>query len=176
MAALASAKPALGCAVRPARVAARPVLAAQGVSFRRSVAATAAPAVARPVLPALRPRARTVSVVAQAASAPAPAAPAFKWGANMRDLAICVGVAVALWFAPAPAGVSLQAWHLLAVFVGTIVGIITTPLPLGAVAILGLGAAMLTKVLTFPQVSHLLARPPAPQRQFCLLQHAPEHA
>lgn len=38
-----------------------------------------------------------------------------------------------------------------AVFTGTIVGIITTPLPLGAVAILGLGAAMLTKVLTFAE-------------------------
>jgi di/tricarboxylate transporter len=44
------------------------------------------------------------------------------------------------------AGVSLKAWHLLSVFTGTIVGIITTPLPLGAVAMLGLGAAMLTKV------------------------------
>jgi hypothetical protein len=31
------------------------------------------------------------------------------------------------------------------------VGIITTPLPLGAVAVLGLGAAMLTKVLTFAE-------------------------
>ena len=44
---------------------------------------------------------------------------------------------------------ALQAWHLLAVFLGTIVGIITQPLPLGAVAMLGLGAAMLTKTLTF---------------------------
>jgi len=34
---------------------------------------------------------------------------------------------------------------------GTIVGIITTPLPLGAVAVLGLGASMLTKVLTFSE-------------------------
>jgi len=58
---------------------------------------------------------------------------------------------VALWFCPAPAGVSPKAWHLLAVFTGTIVGIITTPLPLGAVAVLGLGAAMLTKVLTFAE-------------------------
>lgn len=44
---------------------------------------------------------------------------------------------------------ALQAWRLLAVFLGTIVGIITQPLPLGAVAMLGLGAAMLTKTLTF---------------------------
>jgi hypothetical protein len=56
-----------------------------------------------------------------------------------------------MWFIPPPAGVSVKAWQLLSVFVGTIVGIITTPLPLGAVAILGLGAAMLTKVLTFAE-------------------------
>ena len=44
-----------------------------------------------------------------------------------------------------------QAWHLLSIFVATIVGIVTQPLPLGAVAMLGLGAAQLTKVLTFSQ-------------------------
>ena len=75
----------------------------------------------------------------------------FKWGADMRNLGIAVGVATALWFIPPPSGVTLQAWHLLAVFIGTIVGIITKPLPLGAVAMLGLGASMLTKTLTFAQ-------------------------
>jgi hypothetical protein len=30
-----------------------------------------------------------------------------------------------IWCIPAPVGVTAQAWHLLAVFVGTIVGIIT---------------------------------------------------
>eukprot|EP00891_Asterochloris_glomerata_P000415 jgi/Astpho2/415/Aster-03465 len=69
----------------------------------------------------------------------------FTWGADMKNLAISVGLATAVWFIPPPAG----AWRLLAVFLGTIVGIITQPLPLGAVAMLGLGAAMLTKTLTF---------------------------
>jgi di/tricarboxylate transporter len=41
--------------------------------------------------------------------------------------------------------------NLLAIFAGTIVGIITTPLPLGAVAVLGLGVSMLTKTLTFAE-------------------------
>ncbi|KAK9908923.1 hypothetical protein WJX75_004723 [Coccomyxa subellipsoidea] len=67
----------------------------------------------------------------------------------MKNLGICVAVAVAVWFCPPPTGVTTQAWHLLAIFLGTIVGIITQPLPLGAVAMLGLGATMLTKVLTF---------------------------
>jgi anion transporter len=60
-----------------------------------------------------------------------------------------VGVSAAVWFCPAPAGVTAQAWHLLAIFLGTIAGIITQPLPLGAVAMLGLGASMMTGVLTF---------------------------
>lgn len=69
----------------------------------------------------------------------------------MKTLSLAVAIGTAIWFCPAPAGVTIQAWHLLAVFVGTIVSIITTPLPLGAVAFLGLGAAMLTKTLTFAQ-------------------------
>lgn len=86
-----------------------------------------------------------------AASAPAPAQKEFKWGADMKTLGLAVGIGALIWFLPSPAGVTQQAWHLLAVFVGTIVAIITTPLPLGAVAFLGLGASMLTKTLTFPQ-------------------------
>lgn len=67
----------------------------------------------------------------------------------MKNLGISVGLAVVIWFIPAPSGVTLPAWHLLAIFLGTIVGIITKPLPLGAVAMMGLGATMLTKTLTF---------------------------
>lgn len=85
-------------------------------------------------------------VVSAAASAP-PAE--FRWGADMKNLGVSVGLAVAIWFIPPPTGVTLPAWHLLAIFLGTIVGIITKPLPLGAVAMMGLGATMLTKTLTF---------------------------
>lgn len=100
--------------------------------------------------PTERRSALRVSASASAAISPsAPAEPPFKWGADMKNLGICVAVAVVVWFCPPPAGVTLQAWHLLAIFLGTIVGIITQPLPLGAVAMLGLGASMLTKVLPF---------------------------
>lgn len=94
----------------------------------------------------------SVSASASAAVSTSPSAPAeppFKWGADMKNLGICVAVATTVWFLPPPAGVTVQAWHLLAIFLGTIVGIITQPLPLGAVAMLGLGASMMTKVLTF---------------------------
>ena len=68
----------------------------------------------------------------------------------MKNLGISVAVGAAVWLLPTPAGVTTQAWHLLALFLATIVGIITKPLPLGAVAMLGLGATMLTGTLTFP--------------------------
>eukprot|EP00879_Flechtneria_rotunda_P022700 GHRR01023974.1.p1 GENE.GHRR01023974.1~~GHRR01023974.1.p1 ORF type:complete len:386 (+),score=103.40 GHRR01023974.1:93-1250(+) len=107
------------------------------------------------VVPAVpRTAQRTPLQVVNAAAGAAPAAPAqkpFKWGADMKNLGICIGVGVAIALCPAPAGVAPKAWNLLAIFAGTIVGIITTPLPLGAVAVLGLGATMLTKTLTFTE-------------------------
>lgn len=78
-----------------------------------------------------------------------PQPPGIKWGADLKKLGICVGLGTALWFVPPPAGVTLPAWHLLSIFLATIAGIITTPLPLGAVAMLGLGASMMTGTLTF---------------------------
>jgi len=40
-------------------------------------------------------------------------------------------VGIALWVFPPPEGVDIRAWHLLAIFVTTIVGIITNPYPMG---------------------------------------------
>lgn len=75
--------------------------------------------------------------------------PGIQWGADLKMLAVCLVIGVGLWFCPPPNGVTSQAWHLLAIFMATIVGIITTPLPLGAVALIALGIAMLTNVLSF---------------------------
>lgn len=69
----------------------------------------------------------------------------------MKNLGISVALAAIVWLIPPPSGVTLKAWHLLAIFLGTIVGIITKPLPLGAVAMMGLAATMLTQTLTFAQ-------------------------
>ena len=94
-------------------------------------------------------------VVAAAAAAASPEAKApapVPWkGATMKPLVFSVLVASIVWLLPSPVGVAVKAWHLLAIFLGTVVGIITTPLPLGAVAILGLGACMATGTLTFAQ-------------------------
>jgi DASS family divalent anion:Na+ symporter len=57
-------------------------------------------------------------------------------------------VAVIIWFLPPPAGVAIKAWHLLAIFAATIVGLILQPLPMGAVVIIGTMATALTGILT----------------------------
>ena len=90
---------------------------------------------------------RKVAARAAAASGEKP----FVWGANMKNLSMAIGLGVLVYFSPHPAGITDQAWHLLAVFLGTIVGIITKPVPLGAVAVFGLGAAVVTNTLTFAQ-------------------------
>lgn len=59
-------------------------------------------------------------------------------------------VAVAIWFLPPPAGVAIQAWHLLAIFAATIAGLILQPLPMGAVVIIGTMATALTGTLPPP--------------------------
>ena len=58
---------------------------------------------------------------------------------------------VIVWFIPPPAGVDPRAWHLFAIFVATIVGIIAKPLPMGAVALLGILATALTGTLRIEQ-------------------------
>lgn len=91
------------------------------------------------------------SASAGAAVAPAPEQkPLQPWqGAAIKPLIASIATGLILWFVPVPSGVSKNAWQLLAIFLATIVGIISQPLPLGAVALLGLGASVLTKTLTF---------------------------
>jgi DASS family divalent anion:Na+ symporter len=59
---------------------------------------------------------------------------------------VCAPIAILL-LAP-PAGVTPQGWRLLAIFVGTILGLILQPLPMGAMALLGIAAAASTGALT----------------------------
>jgi DASS family divalent anion:Na+ symporter len=60
-------------------------------------------------------------------------------------------LAVVIWLIPPPSGVQPRAWHLLAIFVATIVGIITKPLPMGAIALFGIAATALTRTLSINQ-------------------------
>ncbi|KAL3850120.1 hypothetical protein ACJIZ3_012002 [Penstemon smallii] len=94
---------------------------------------------------------RDLITVPSASAAPAvsPPPPQPWQGASIKPLLASLATGVILWFIPAPDGVSRIAWQLLSIFLATIVGIITQPLPLGAVALMGLGACVLTKTLTF---------------------------
>ena len=60
-------------------------------------------------------------------------------------------LAVVIWFVPAPPGVEPAGMHLLAIFIATIVGIILKPLPMGAVALVGIAATAMTKTLAIEQ-------------------------
>ncbi len=58
---------------------------------------------------------------------------------------------ISLWLMPTPEGLSAQAWHLLILFLATILGVIFKPLPLAAWCLLSLCACIFTKTLTLEQ-------------------------
>jgi divalent anion:Na+ symporter, DASS family len=64
-------------------------------------------------------------------------------------LVVCVGLLI--WALPRPDAVDPRAWRLLAIFVATVVGIIARPLPMGAIAIAGIAAALGTRTLTITE-------------------------
>ena len=61
--------------------------------------------------------------------------------------AIVVILGLLIWLAPSPEGVTPRAWHLFAIFVATIVGLMLEPVPMGAVALCGIAAVTLTGTL-----------------------------
>ncbi|QSX34223.1 anion permease [Shewanella avicenniae] len=61
---------------------------------------------------------------------------------------VILAVGCGIWFTPVPTGVDPNAWHLLAVFVATVLGLILEPIPMGAVAICGIAATAVTGTLT----------------------------
>lgn len=67
-------------------------------------------------------------------------------GKSIKTL-IVVATGVIIWYLPPPAGVHLEAWRLLAIFAATIVGFISQPLPIGAIAFLSLVISTLSGVM-----------------------------
>jgi len=82
-----------------------------------------------------------------ATTPPVPARTGVLW-----KLLVPVAIGVVLWFLPPPEGLPPKAWQMFAIFVATIAGIITAPLPMSAVAIVGATAAALTGVIGFDDV------------------------
>lgn len=56
-----------------------------------------------------------------------------------------------IWLIPPPDDLQIQAWHLFAIFVATIIGLIIKPIPMGSMAILALTAIIVTKTLTLDE-------------------------
>ena len=68
-------------------------------------------------------------------------------GSRIKRGLIVVIIGIIIWYLPVPAGVKKEAWQLLAIFVATIFGLILTPLPMGAVVIIGVMMTTLTGTL-----------------------------
>jgi divalent anion:Na+ symporter, DASS family len=75
--------------------------------------------------------------------APSPSRPLPVWAC----WAIVLGAGLLVLAAPVPAGIERQSWHLLAIFVSTMLGLIVQPLPGGAMVLLGVTATMVFRVL-----------------------------
>lgn len=69
---------------------------------------------------------------------------------GMRKLMAAIApilVLAVIWFWPTPIGLQVQAWRMLAIFAGTIVGLLFQPLPPGPLMFLALAFSIVTKVL-----------------------------
>ena len=70
---------------------------------------------------------------------------------HIIPLIICLVLGLAGWYCPHPAEISTQGWHLLVIFVVTILSLIIKPLPMGACALISLMIAVSTHVITMKQ-------------------------
>ncbi|MGL0822769.1 anion permease [Vibrio vulnificus] len=78
--------------------------------------------------------------------------------ANLKLLSLFVLGSV-LWVLPVPDGLTEQAWQMMVIFVTTVLSLILAPLPLGAMALLGLTAATLLGVLPIKTALNGFAHP-----------------
>ncbi len=62
-------------------------------------------------------------------------------------LLITLAIGLIIWFIPEPEGVKPEAWHLLAIFLATIVGIILKAAPMGTMSMIAIALVALTGVL-----------------------------
>ena len=68
--------------------------------------------------------------------------------ANLKKLIGVLIVGAIIWFIPAPMNIKPVAWHLFAVFAATILGFILQPMPIGAIAFLGVTIGAFTNVVS----------------------------
>src|SRR6266403_2076253 len=69
---------------------------------------------------------------------------------SLRSLlkqALSFALAFAIWFAPIPAGLTKEAWHLFAIFAAAIFAVILNSFPLLTASLLAVSAAVLTRTV-----------------------------
>ncbi len=66
---------------------------------------------------------------------------------NLKNSIITLIVGIAVWFVPVPSGLSLEAWHLFAIFISTILGIILKAAPMGTMCMIAVAVTAFTQVL-----------------------------
>lgn len=71
---------------------------------------------------------------------------------QLINIFIVFGVGLAIWFCPPPDQVPIEGWHLLAIFLATIVGVILKPFPMGTMSIFAMAAATITNTLSLKEV------------------------
>lgn len=64
---------------------------------------------------------------------------------------VCLLVLAVLWFIPSPAGLKTSAWHLFAIFLSTILGIVLQPLASGAIVIISITFCISTGLITLKE-------------------------
>jgi len=84
---------------------------------------------------------------AGAARGPAPARPQTGTAWTVLKWIIPVAAGLIVYLLPQPDGIKPGGWAVLAIFVGTVLGLILQPLPLGAVALTGLTVTMISGTL-----------------------------
>lgn len=65
-------------------------------------------------------------------------------GANLKTSFLLFGLSTFAWNMDIPQGLTAQGWHLLIIFIATIIGIIIKPLPVSGVAIISLALTIFT--------------------------------
>lgn len=68
-------------------------------------------------------------------------------------------IGVSIWFSPVPEGLDIKAWHMLAIFSATIVGAITSPLPLAPTVLCGMVTAICTGTASFSAMFQSFSSP-----------------
>ena len=66
--------------------------------------------------------------------------------------AVCLAIAAAAFFTPAPDGLTVQGWRLLGIFVATIVSFLLRPFPMGLMVMLALTGLAFTGTLEFESI------------------------